>query len=145
MEPSQSGWLCSGTRLAGDSLSIVFNRIRFFLFNFSTHLSRHFVSFSDSVEEMKSFLSMQQKAMSCLIETVNKDKETMKNIQDKLSELVNKKMSILNGQTEVTEVTSVLFLIPRIIDFKQLVRKNLHNFHFKIFSFSWFTIKINKN
>lgn len=38
---------------------------------------------------MKSFLSMQQKAMSCLIETVNKDKEAIKNIQEKLSELVN--------------------------------------------------------
>ncbi|XP_031630234.1 probable nucleoporin Nup54 [Contarinia nasturtii] len=43
----------------------------------------------DSVEEMKAFLSMQQKAMSCLIETVNKDKDTIKNIQEKLSELVN--------------------------------------------------------
>lgn len=38
---------------------------------------------------MKSFLSMQQKAMSCLIETVNKDMETVKNIHEKLSELVN--------------------------------------------------------
>lgn len=48
-----------------------------------------FPYFSDSVDEMKSFLSMQQKAMSCLIETVNKDKDTIKNIQDKLNELVN--------------------------------------------------------
>lgn len=38
---------------------------------------------------MKAFLSMQQKAMSCLIETVNKDKDTIKNIQEKLRELVN--------------------------------------------------------
>lgn len=54
-------------------------------------ISDYFICFffSDSVEEMKSFLSMQQKAMSCLIETVNKDKEAIKNIQEKLSELVN--------------------------------------------------------
>lgn len=44
---------------------------------------------SDSVDEMKAFLSMQQKAMSCLIDTVNKDKDIIKNIQEKLNELVN--------------------------------------------------------
>lgn len=49
----------------------------------------HPIYLSDSVDEMKSFLSMQQKAISCLIETVNKDKDTIKNIQEKLNELVN--------------------------------------------------------
>lgn len=42
----------------------------------------------DSTEEMKTFLSMQQKAMSFLIETANRDMETLKDIHTKMSEIV---------------------------------------------------------
>lgn len=84
MEFIKSGRLCVRTRL--DQM-FIFLFSQFFLESFVIH-AKMFILL-DSVEEMKSFLSMQQKAMSCLIETVSKDKETTKTIQDKLSELVN--------------------------------------------------------
>lgn len=42
----------------------------------------------DSSDEMKTFLSMQQKAMSFLIETVNKDMQALKTITDGMKEIV---------------------------------------------------------
>lgn len=42
----------------------------------------------DSSEEMKTFLSMQQKAMSFLIETVNKDMKALKTITDGMKQIV---------------------------------------------------------
>lgn len=42
----------------------------------------------DATDEMKSFLSMQQKAMSFLIETVNKDMKSLRIISDGIKEIV---------------------------------------------------------
>lgn len=42
----------------------------------------------DSAEEMKNFLCMQQKAMAFLIETCNKDMDVLKNIHEKMSQIV---------------------------------------------------------
>lgn len=42
----------------------------------------------DAAEEMKTFLSMHQKAMSFLIETANKDMDVLKDIHTKMSEIV---------------------------------------------------------
>lgn len=43
---------------------------------------------TDSAEEMKTFLCMQQKAMAFLIETANKDTETLQNIHEKMAQIV---------------------------------------------------------
>lgn len=42
----------------------------------------------DSADEMKTVLSMHQKAMSVLIETANKDMEMLNNIYSKMTEIV---------------------------------------------------------
>lgn len=43
---------------------------------------------TDSSEEMKTFLTMQQKAIEFLIETVNKDTKSLKTIADGMGQLV---------------------------------------------------------
>ncbi len=43
---------------------------------------------SDSSEEMKTFLTMQQKAMAFVIETVNKDMKSFKIITEGMNQMV---------------------------------------------------------
>lgn len=61
----------------------------FYIYFFKFKKNIYVLSNVDSVEEMKAFLSMQQKAINCLIETVNKDVDTLKNIKEKMTEFVN--------------------------------------------------------
>lgn len=51
-------------------------------------ISLCYSTFTDSSEEMKSFLTMQHKAMTLLIETVNKDLKDLKIISEGMGALL---------------------------------------------------------
>lgn len=54
----------------------------------SAGIANEYTLDKDSAEEMKNFLTMQQKAMALLIETVNKDLKDLKTIQDGMSKMI---------------------------------------------------------
>lgn len=58
------------------------------LIRFEEKLPNLFISSTESADEMKTVLSMHQKAMTVLIETANKDTEILNNIHNKMKEIV---------------------------------------------------------